>query len=55
MNIPNCRAIPDCCWDCKRLDELYSELSDTTYRFCLLNIAMPVKKRTCKKQLIKGG
>ena len=44
---------PKCCNDCIHLDSTWSEYSDITGYYCLLNIMFPTKKKKCKKQRFK--
>ena len=44
--------IPECCKICYYYETDYNEYSDVWYHYCLLNIFLPTKKQTCKRQFI---
>jgi len=45
----NRKDVPNCCLGCDNLESDYSEMTDTTWYFCRLNLIFPVKKNNCKK------
>lgn len=55
----NENEIPDCCEKCIHIDCEYAEFSDVGikstdgYYCCELNIFLPTKKQTCKRQELK--
>jgi len=41
---------PDCCKNCQNLGDDWSEYTMVSVYYCELNIWLPTKKKTCKKQ-----
>lgn len=43
-------SVPDCCWNCKNYEFDSKDEYSPNYYYCKLGIAMPTKKKSCKKQ-----
>ena len=43
-------SVPDCCWNCKHYESDSKDEYSSNYYYCKLGIAMPTKKKSCKKQ-----
>jgi hypothetical protein len=42
---------PKCCCECENCDQDFGEYGERlTPKYCILNIRMPIRKGTCKKQ-----
>lgn len=48
---PQRPKIPHCCRQCIHFDSEFDEWNGKTYYYCNLNVWLPTKKGTCKKQV----
>ena len=46
--------LPICCKECRLLDDEYSEWHNRSFYYCILNIMLPFKKQSCKKQKLRA-
>ena len=44
--------LPDCCLECRYFESDYNERDDRNFYYCHLNINLPTKKKTCKRQKV---
>ena len=42
--------IPICCLCCSYLDSDYNEFSERTAHYCNMNVFLPYRKQSCKRQ-----
>jgi hypothetical protein len=42
--------VPECCIQCRQLENDYDELHEISFWYCLRGLWLPNRKRVCKRQ-----